>query len=281
MVERSTTSVEIVRIDQGTAQARSDLLASEEPLEIRLETPGKGGAKGTVSITMRTPGHDQELAAGFLVTEGVLDPWAPAAAQVGEIKNCGPKENVVRVVMKEGVAVDWDSLRRNFYMTSSCGVCGKASIDALRVKSGGELAARHDPGFRVPLALIPGLPEGLRKSQDVFSATGGLHASGLFDAKGALEVLREDVGRHNALDKVIGWAFLAARLPLSRTILVLSGRISFELVQKAAMAGIPVIAAVGAPSSLALELAREARITLVGFVRGERFNIYHDEGRLI
>lgn len=269
------------RVGEANEDA-SDLLAVEEPLEIRLGFPDK--THRAVSITMRTPGDDGELAAGFLFTEGILK----TAAQIREIRHCGLKlgrgnstldrasalnSNTIRVDLKE--AVDLAGLERNFYTTSSCGVCGKSSIDALRT----ECPPLAD-SLTVTANTIRSLPAKLRDAQSVFEATGGLHASALFDNEGVIDIVREDVGRHNALDKVIGAKFLAGSLPLSECVLMVSGRASFELVQKALMAGIPVLAAVGAPSSLAVELAREFGMTLIGFVRGERFNIYTGEQRV-
>lgn len=264
-------------VDQPHSTA---LLAVEEPLEIRIGFPD--GTQSAVSITMRTPGDDAELAAGFLFTEGILS----SADQIKQIRHCGVKirkglgvvaraaalnSNTIRVDLNDGTNVDLDRLRRNFYTTSSCGVCGKSSIEALRTGITTAVSAL-DP--KISPAIIHSLPERLRASQNVFEKTGGLHASALFDASGDLEILREDVGRHNALDKLIGAKFLASDMPLSNSILLLSGRISFELVQKALMAGIPLVAGIGAPSSLAVELAEEYGLTLLGFVRDCRFNQY-------
>jgi FdhD protein len=250
----------------------TDALAVEEPLEIRIGYTDKGkSVQRAVSITMRTPGDDFELAAGFLFTEGLI----ASPEQVQGIHHCGKRTtegfaNTIRVDLVEGVEVDIKSLERHFYTTSSCGVCGKTSIEALRTGAD-ELI---DDGFRMRPDLIHTLPELLRKGQAVFEATGGLHASGLFDGEGTLIELREDVGRHNALDKVIGARFLKGENRLSKKILMVSGRASFELVQKALMAGIPVILAVGPPSTLAVELANEFGMTLVGFVRDGRYNVY-------
>ena len=230
-----------------------DLLAVEEPLQIRVN--GKN-----LSITMRTPGNDAELAAGFLFTEGILR----ARADVTAI-DCG--ENTVNLTLAEGVD---PGTSRNFYTTSSCGVCGKASIESLHATG----CAMIRSTTAVDREVIHRLPETLRASQSAFEHTGGLHGAALFDQQGNLEMTREDVGRHNAVDKLIGAAFLAETLPLSDTILMLSGRASFELVQKAVMAGIPVVAAVGAPSSLAVQTAQRFGVTLLGFVREGRFNIY-------
>lgn len=263
------SSADIRRVSPaGVAQA-SDEIAIEEPLEIRI---GTANGHRAVSITMRTPGSDDELAAGFLFTEGILSD----RRQIRQILHCGKSANgsaatnTIRVDLADGVEVDVKNLERNFYATSSCGVCGKASIDAL-VTGVKELSGS---GPIVTAATINSLSRSLRASQDVFERTGGLHASALFDSSGGLEMIREDVGRHNALDKLIGARFLSGELPLSQGILLVSGRVSFELVQKALMAGIPILAAVGAPSSLAVELAAEYGMTLLGFVRDERFNIY-------
>jgi FdhD protein len=222
---------------------------------------------------MRTPGHDVELATGFLFTEGIIRD----RAEIEHVGQCGLNGNVVRVRLSAGTAVDLERLERNFYTTSSCGVCGKTSIEALKTTS------RYSLPAAVPVvdpALLHRLPEALRKAQAVFDATGGLHASALFDTAGRLRCLREDVGRHNALDKVIGAELLAGHLPAHDRILVVSGRASFELVQKAVMAGVPVLVAIGAPSSLAVELAQQTGMTLVGFARDGRFNIYAARERI-
>jgi FdhD protein len=263
-----------------------DVLAVEEPLEIRLGIPGSGHR--AISITMRTPGEDGELAAGFLFTEGIVQ----RPDQIKQIRHCGLKigkgtsavdraaalnSNTIRVDLNDAVDVDLKRLERHFYTTSSCGVCGKSSIDALR-STAKKLADPEHP--KLESDLIQTLPEKLRLSQDVFAQTGGLHASALFSIDGELEILREDVGRHNALDKVIGSKFLAGELPLSDRLLLVSGRTSFELVQKALMAGIPIMVAVGAPSSLAVELAEEFGMTVIGFARGESFNVYTGKSRL-
>ena len=249
-----------------------DLLAVEEPLEIRI------GAR-PVSITMRTPGREFELAAGFLFTEGILTD----ARQIESIRNTNPNgnsrqaHNSVTVELKPDVEIDFASLERHFYTTSSCGICGKASIEAIEAK-GCAMLPRNTPV--VSSAVIHALPNVLRQSQSVFDRTGGLHASALFDDSGRLLDLREDVGRHNALDKLIGAQFLEGKTPLQDRIVLVSGRASFELIQKAAMAGIPVLAAVGAPSSLAVELAQRVQMTLLGFVRDGRFNIYSGSWRI-
>lgn len=257
---------------------KTDLLAIEEPLEIRI---GFGSVtdrqQKSLSVTMRTPGHDFELAVGFLFTEGIVQNFD----QIESIKYCEDagkqeeKENVVRVELKPDVKIDFEKLQRHFYTSSSCGVCGKSSIDSVRVSC-------HvlSDQFTVPAHIVHLLPATLRKAQQVFEYTGGLHAVGLFSNKGELILLREDVGRHNALDKVIGAMLFKKEIPLSTFVLLVSGRASFELVQKAAVAGIPVLAAVGAPSSLAVNLAKETGMTLLGFVRDQRFNIYCNEQRI-
>jgi FdhD protein len=269
----------VVRVDEGHAAAAStDTLAVEEPLEIRLGRIEDGQARHhAVSITMRTPGEDFELAAGFLFTEGILQ----ARAQVREIRHCGRGKgatNTLRVDLAAGVEVDLQRLERNFYTTSSCGVCGKTSLEALAT---GARAVQPPPGFQVDARVVAELPVRLQAQQRVFRSTGGLHASALFTRQGELLALREDVGRHNALDKLIGARFLAGELPASDTLLCLSGRASFELLQKAVMAGIPVVCAVGAPSSLAVAAAQEFGVTLLGFVRGSRFNVYTGGERLL
>jgi FdhD protein len=257
----------------STSVVQSDMLAVEEPLEIRLGCDVDGRHVHTaVSITMRTPGNDRELAVGFLFTEGIL----VAREQVAGVRSCGAG-NVVRVDLRPGVAVDLTRLERHFYTSSSCGVCGKTSLEAVGV------CARHRATEGRPLVeaeVIHRLPQALRESQSVFDRTGGLHAAALFDTAGNLLCLREDVGRHNALDKLIGAQFLAGRTPLLEDVLLVSGRASFELVQKAVVAGIPILAAVGAPSSLAVSLAREHGLTLLGFVRQDRFNIYTGAERI-
>ena len=252
----------------------TDILAVEEPLEIRL---GSGKEHRAVSITMRTPGADAELAAGFLFTEGILT----SPAEIKSIKHCGKfpnNQNTIRVDLHEKTSVDLKKLERNFYTTSSCGVCGKSSLEALTV-AGARKISENDAA-KVPSEIIHSLPETLRAHQTVFDETGGLHAAALFDFSGNLIDLREDVGRHNAVDKLIGGQFLKKNLPLEGKILFLSGRASFELVQKAVMAQIPIIAAVGAPSSLAAEAARGFNLSLLGFVRENRFNVYCGGARI-
>jgi FdhD protein len=259
-VARMTERRRVTRIDGAAVTERPDTLAVEEPLEIRVD--------GTaVSVTMRTPGHDLDLALGFLVTEGVVrDPDDVTAAI-----NCA--DNVVDVSLRTGAEVT----PRSFFTSSSCGLCGKDSIDAVRTASSYDV---HDDPLVVSPTILTTLPDRLRAAQRVFERTGGLHAAGLFTADGELLCLREDVGRHNAVDKVVGWAVQERRLPLHETILQVSGRASFELVQKAVMAGIPALAAVSAPSSLAVQLADESGVTLVGFLRGQSFNVYAGAHRL-
>ncbi|MCW2550762.1 MAG: formate dehydrogenase family accessory protein FdhD [Mycobacterium sp.] len=270
---RVTNRYRVLRLIDGVGTARPDTVAAEEPLEIRV-----GG--GPLAVTMRTPGDDFDLARGFLVSEGVVS----AASDVAAIRYCAGATadgantyNVLDVVLGDGIAAPHPSIERNFFTTSSCGVCGKASLDAVRTVS--RWAIEHDP-LRLSPATIATLPDRLRSAQRVFDRTGGLHAAGLFDGDGELLVVREDVGRHNAVDKVIGWALGEGRLPLTGTTLMVSGRASFELVQKAVMAGIPALAAVSAPSSLAVDLAREMGLTLVGFLRGTSMNVYSGAQRL-
>jgi FdhD protein len=253
----------------GTAEDRADLLAVEEPLEIRVDDE-------PLTVTMRTPGHDIDLAAGFLFTEGLLG----SLDEVHEIRMCDP--NVAAVTAKPGRLLryqqaDAPGAARRFLTTSACGVCGKDSIEAIRIRSTFDVAA--DP-VRVSPAVLAALPDRLRAAQRVFGQTGGLHAAGLFTADGTLLVLREDVGRHNAVDKVAGWALRSGRLPLTGHILLVSGRASFELAQKSIMIGVPVLAAVSAPSSLAASLAEESGLTLVGFLRGATMNVYAGAQRI-
>ncbi|MEV0899564.1 formate dehydrogenase accessory sulfurtransferase FdhD [Actinoplanes sp. NPDC049802] len=265
---RSTARRTVVAIDVGVspaARSRQDHLAAEEPLEIRVR-------KRPLAVTMRTPGHDIDLAMGFLLSEGVIG-RAPdvTTAQLCAGADTPNTYNVVDVTLDPSVPPPVTDPSRNFYTTSSCGVCGKASIDAVRVKSHFDVAA--DP-MRIPARVLAGVPEKLRAAQRAFDRTGGLHAAGLFTAEGELVVLREDVGRHNAVDKVLGWALRDGRLPLTGHVLLVSGRASFELTQKAWMAGLPMLAAVSAPSTLAVELADDAGMTLVGFLREQRMNVY-------
>ncbi|MFF4685144.1 formate dehydrogenase accessory sulfurtransferase FdhD [Streptomyces sp. NPDC001307] len=270
---RVTVRRRVLRIRDGAPAARPDTLAAEEPMEIRV-----GGRP--LTVTMRTPGDDFDLAAGFLAGEGVVH----AAEDVTGIRYCagatadgGNTYNVVDVALAPGVALPEASLERNFYTTSSCGLCGKASLEAVRMATRWSVA--EDP-LSVGPQLLASLPGKLRAAQKVFDSTGGLHAAGLFTADGELLCLREDVGRHNAVDKVVGHALRSGLLPLRGTVLMVSGRASFELVQKAVLAGIPLLAAVSAPSSLAVDLAAESGLTLVGFLRGTSMNVYAGADRL-
>ena len=251
----SAAAVEVVRLPEGRSER--DQVAVEEPLEIRI-----GGRP--VAVTMRTPGHDEELALGFCLSEGLR----PHAARV-------PDDLAANTVDVDAPEFDPTRLQRSFYTSSSCGVCGKGALEAVAVDS-----PRVESQLHVPLALVVSLPDRLREAQAAFAATGGLHATGLFSADGELLCAREDVGRHNAMDKVIGWAFGAGRLPLEDAMLCVSGRLSFELVQKAAVAGCPVLVAVGAPSSLAVSLAHDRGITLCCFVRGGAANVYTEAWRI-
>ncbi|MGE5829375.1 MAG: formate dehydrogenase accessory sulfurtransferase FdhD [Micromonosporaceae bacterium] len=273
---RATDRRSVMRVSADGRVRRPDTLAAEEPLEIRVGRPG--APRGPLAVTMRTPGDDLDLALGFLLTEGLIG----AAADVLTAQLCaGANEpntyNVVDVVLAPHVPAPRTDPTRNFYTTSSCGVCGKASIDAVRTRSLFDVSV--DP-VTVTAATLAALPERLRAAQRAFERTGGLHAAGIFDPTGQLVCLREDVGRHNAVDKVVGWALREGRLPLSGHILLVSGRASFELAQKAAMAGVPVLAAVSAPSTLAVDLADEVGLTLVGFLRGETMNVYAGAGRV-
>ena len=269
---RSLNLTRVSQWDDGKVERKDDYLAAEEPLEIRI-------ADQPLSVTMRTPGHDLELAAGFLFTEGLIQ----NREQILAIENVEPitadgvtRGNVIQAELVEEATPDFAKMRRHFFASSSCGICGKASIDLVRSR----LLSAPNSEFRVEAELLTGLPEVLRSSQDVFQRTGGLHAAALFDSSGGLLVLREDIGRHNAVDKVIGWALLDHRVPLGNAILLVSGRGGFEIVQKALVAGVPILASVSAPSSLAVQLARELRMTLVGFLRGRRFVIYSGAERI-
>jgi FdhD protein len=251
-------SISRVRVTRVPGGEDGDVVAVEEPLEIRI-----GGVP--VAVTMRTPGHDEELALGFCLSEGL----SPLGARV-------PDDLAANAIEVEAPSADVGALQRNFYTSSSCGVCGKGALEAVAVE-----ADRVESTLAVSASLVSSLPERLRSGQAAFEATGGLHATGLFSAEGELLCVREDVGRHNALDKVIGRAFLDGRLPLTDAILCVSGRLSFELVQKAAVAGCPLLVAVGAPSSLAVELGADRRITLCGFVRNGSLNVYTEPWRVV
>lgn len=279
-MEQRSQTIQVYRFaDQAQAVVSDDQVAVEEPLEIRLDYGSEKRIRKSISITMRTPGHDFELAAGFLFSEQIIqDP-----DQIERIRYCGlpideeGRQNVVRVVLRPGAEVDLQRLERHFYTTSSCGVCGKASIAALQLNRCPRLPS---DGPIVSAQLLYQLPERLRAAQEIFDSTGGLHAAALFRIDGSLEALREDVGRHNAVDKLIDMRLIERNLDFSDRILFLSGRISFELTQKALIAGIPIVAAVGAPSSLAIQLAEEFGISLVGFVRGRRLNVYSSPWRI-
>lgn len=267
----------VQHIASGQSDTRLDQVVMEEPLEIRLVFPGT--APLSIAVTMRTPGNDFELAAGFLFTEGII----PTPDMIRSITYCRDPQrdrqqqyNIVNVDLHPGVQLDLEPLQRNFYTSSSCGICGKASMEAIRVKG----VKPVGEGMTVDPRVIVGLGETLRQEQKVFDKTGGLHAAGWFDSRGNLMALREDVGRHNAVDKLLGFTFLEKKIPLSDSILMVSGRTSFEILQKAAVAGIPVVTAVSAPSSLACETAESFGITLIGFARENRFNIYTGKQRI-
>jgi FdhD protein len=296
--DRSTLETFITRFSGAEVRTIADTLAVEEPLEIQLAYgPMDSRRVKSISVTMRTPGHDFELAAGFLMTEGVVSDSSEIreifysrgstdrpnqllqdALEMNDlILPYQPERNVVRVELEPGVPVSLANLERNFYTTSSCGICGKASLLALR----SVCPPRLSNNFRIAAKVLLSLPDKLRAVQDVFDRTGGLHASGFFDQWGNLDATREDVGRHNAVDKILGAEFLADRTPLRDRLLLLSGRASFELLQKALMGGLLMVASVGAPSSLAVQVAREFDITLVGFLRKNTFNVYHGAERIL
>ena len=266
----STSRVRVLNVEAGERRRRSDRLATEEPMEIRVDEPG--GEQRTIAVTMRTPGHDFELAAGFLLTEGLIGPDDLRGVRYCDVPREEQRYNVVTVAVGRPLP---DLAARAFYTTSSCGVCGKASLDALDVH-----CAPVAPGPAVEPEILTGLPDELRRVQRVFDRTGGLHAAALFDADGTLLSSREDVGRHNAVDKIVGAELMTRSLPLAGRILLVSGRASFEIVQKAAVAGIPMVCAVSAPSSLAVDAARRFGMTLVGFLRDERFNVYSHAERI-
>jgi FdhD protein len=269
----TVTKTRLVAVELGDGRRRTaDSLATEEPMEIRVDAPGL--EQRTVAVTMRTPGNDFELAAGFLHTEGIVGPGDVRRVRYCDVPRDEQQYNVVTVDLAR--PYDPDLLQRNFYTTSSCGVCGKASLDSISVR-----CAPVAEGPAVGEAVVVALPDRLREAQRVFERTGGLHAAGLFDPAGELLELREDVGRHNAVDKLIGHALLHDLLPLSDRVLMVSGRLSFEIVQKAAVAGLPVVCAVSAPSSLAVDAGRRFGMTLVGFLRGSRFNIYTHPERIV
>lgn len=267
---RSVELTQVAEWNDGQIRDQQDFLAAEEPLEIRI-------GENPLSVTMRTPGHDLELASGFLLSEGFIERREhivsiTPATQAGE-RIAG---NVVRVELVPEVAPDFQKMRRHFFASSSCGICGKASIDAVRASA----LCFPNPHFRIAAETLLALPAALRREQDVFERTGGLHAAALFTAAGNLQVLREDIGRHNAVDKAIGWALAQGLVPLQDSLLMVSSRGGFEIVQKAIRAGVPALASVSAPSGLAVQLAREMRLTLVGFLRGRRFVMYSGRERI-
>jgi FdhD protein len=280
MLTDAVNTLPVVKIIAHDRADTYDLLAAEEPLEIRVEF-GKQGQREVrnIAVTMRTPGNDAELARGFLFTEGVVK----NTSDIASIQHCfiacaENKENVVQVIFKEGITPELKNTERNFYTTSSCGVCGKGSISAIRSNVSYTLGNDHNC---ISASTLYKLTDILNSHQEVFAETGGLHASALFTTDGKLLLVREDVGRHNALDKLIGAAVELGMVPLTEHVLLLSGRASFELVQKAAMAGINIIAAIGAPSTLAVQMAEEFGITLIGFLRNQRFNIYTGPHRIL
>lgn len=276
----SVNQISVTEVSRGTFRERLDRLAAEEPLEIRVlkyNNLNSDWTQYSIAVTMRTPGSDFELAAGFLFSEGVIK----KKRDIERITYCtDPKErqqyNIVNVYLSDEVKFDPNTLSRHVYTSSSCGICGKGSIEQVKASCSNKPIGT----FQISFEKLAGLPAKLNESQNIFSLTGGLHASGLFDSGGNLLTSREDIGRHNALDKVIGFLLMRDRLPASNTILLVSGRASFELVQKASLAGIPCIAAVGAPSNLAVSLAKEYGMTLIGFLKGERFNVYNAKERL-
>ncbi|MDQ3923671.1 MAG: formate dehydrogenase accessory sulfurtransferase FdhD [Actinomycetota bacterium] len=273
----SKTKVRVRVVEDGRSRVRPDSLATEEPMEIRLVS---GDARQTVAVTMRTPGADFELAAGFLYGEGIVS----SPEDIKKISYCVDPDldaeqqyNIVNVELRGDRDYDLRSLERHFYTTSACGVCGKASLEQLELRGCPVIPS----GPEVSAEVVYSLPKKLREAQGLFEATGGLHAAALFDAEGELVALREDVGRHNATDKLVGWAFLEGRLPLSGQIVMVSGRSSFEILQKCLAAGVPIVCAISAPSSLAVDVARQFRMTLVGFLREERFNVYTAFDRIV
>ena len=266
----SKTKARVRVVEYGRMRVRPDSLATEEPMEIRLL---RGGARQTVAVTMRTPGADFELAAGFLYGEGLVK----TPEDIAKISYCVDSDldteqqyNIVNVELRAGREYDLRPLERHFYTSSACGVCGKASLEQLELRG----CPIVPPGPEVSAQTVYSLPGKLREAQGLFDATGGLHAAALFDAKGELLTLREDVGRHNATDKLVGWALLEGRLPLADHVVLVSGRSSFEILQKCLTAGVPIVCAISAPSSLAVDVARQFGITLVGFLRGGKFNVY-------
>lgn len=283
MKKAALAPIKILKINNVESELTDDLLAVEEPLELRIGFGRNNNREQrNISVTMRTPGNDFELALGFLFTEGIIE----NVNEVSQIKYCSELNskqenyNIVRVELNENIAFDFSKIQRNFYTTSSCGVCGKASIDAIKTVCN---IKETEGNLKVSQSVILTLPDKLRSSQNVFEYTGGLHACALFDNNGNIEIIREDVGRHNALDKLIGAVIGNKKQTqtFENKILLLSGRASFELIQKAAMANIKMVCAVGAPSSLAVETANEFGITLIGFLREKRFNVYTNFERVI
>ena len=270
--ERSLQLTQVTEWNHGQMLPHDDSLAAEEPLEIRI---GSSALPTPLTVTMRTPGHDEELAAGFLWTEGIVDDPTQIAALHAYVTSASGKMNGIEVELRD-CEFDPGRLQRNFFAASSCGICGKASIDAIRQR--GLRAPNRE--FLYDPALLCTLPDKLREAQTVFSSTGGLHAAAMFDSSGNLIVLREDIGRHNAVDKIAGWALIHGHLPLTQHVMLISGRGGFEIVQKALSVGLPILASVSAPSSLAVQLARELGLTLVGFLRGQRFVVYSGQSRL-
>ena len=272
----SKTKVRVRVVEDGRGRVRPDALATEEPMEIRVIS---GGRRQTVAVTMRTPGSDFELAAGFLYGEGIVS----SPEDIAKISYCVDPDvdaeqqyNIVNVELRGNREYDLRPLERHFYTSSACGVCGKASLEQLELRG----CPTIPPGPRMAAEKIYALPEKLREAQGLFATTGGLHAAALFDASGELAALREDVGRHNATDKLVGWALLEGRLPLGDHAVMVSGRSSFEILQKCLAAGVPIVCAISAPSSLAVDVAREFGMTLVGFLRGNRFNVYAGSERI-
>ena len=276
----STIQLPVIKIKNLSGIASDDFIPVEEPLEIRLAYFAEGFYKlQNLAVTMRTPGHDMELAAGFIFTEGIIKSYSDIDKIEYVFSACSEdRQNVIQVTLTEQAQPNLSNTERNFYATSSCGVCGKASINA--IKTATSFAPQSSNQYKIDPDFFIGLPEKLLHHQKIFADTGGLHASALFDENGEILILREDVGRHNALDKLIGASLCENKIPLRNSILLLSGRASFELIQKAAMAGIEIVAAIGAPSSLAVSLATEFGISLVGFLRNNRFNIYSGDHRI-
>jgi FdhD protein len=270
------TKARVRVVEDGSTRVRPDVLATEEPMEIRLIS---ASIKQTVAVTMRTPGADFELAAGFLYGEGIVtspDDIRKISYCVDADLDAEQRYNIVNVELHGGRDYDLRGLERHFYTTSACGVCGKASLEQLELRG----CPVIPPGPEISAETIYSLPDKLREAQGLFEATGGLHAAALFDAEGNLVALKEDVGRHNATDKLIGWALLEGQLPLSYHIVMVSGRSSFEIMQKCLVAGVPIVCAISAPSSLAVDVAREFGMTLIGFLRGNRFNLYAGSERI-